>query len=231
VDYVFSVLTSTLRAGSTRANPHHLVRENIPIDKTLDFFTLDTDILSGDIPIYDDIGQGLYKVDADRDVISFKLTGVEVRRLLAVAIYWDNVCAMTVGTPDVDEWYGLNKLVLGETLRNAIAGKARVPPLPKAPPTAAALAATAAAAASANFEKGTRRSVADYKIFRDRKTWNQFQRGLLATAHMHGVGLMKDGLRMVFLPSRVGFRPPRGGRSVARLPAFRRVSRRKNLPR
>jgi hypothetical protein len=57
---------------------------------------------------------------------------------------------------------------------------------------AATAAAAASANASANFEKGTRRSVADYKIFRDRKTWNQFQRGLLVTAHMHGVGDILD---------------------------------------
>jgi hypothetical protein len=72
LDYVLNVLTDTLRVGSTKANPYHLVRDNIPIDKTLDFFTLDNDMLSGEIPIYENIGTGIYKYDSDGDLISFK---------------------------------------------------------------------------------------------------------------------------------------------------------------
>jgi hypothetical protein len=113
---------------------------------------------------------------------------VEIRRLLAVSYFWDNVVARTAGgIPDVSEWHTLDEAVLAATLRNANAGKARVLPLP-----AAAMATATATSASSNFEKGTRRSVSDYKVFRDRKTWNQFQRGLLATAHMHGVGDILD---------------------------------------
>jgi hypothetical protein len=89
------------------------------------------------------------------------------------------------GKPPVAEWHKLDEQELGNTLRNITACKIRPPP--PLPVRLAAINAINAASASANFEKGTRRSVSDYKIFRDCKTWNQFQRGLLATAHMHGV--------------------------------------------
>jgi hypothetical protein len=45
---------------------------------------------------------------------------------------------------------------------------------------------------SHDFDKGIRRSINDYKTLRDRKHWNVFQRSLLATAHMHGVGDVLD---------------------------------------
>jgi hypothetical protein len=167
VDHVMDVLTSTLRSGSLKDNPYHLVRDHVRIDKTLDFFTLVETMLTGDIRMFEDVNRGVLKTDAKGNEMTFSLTEVEIRRLLGVAFYWDNVVAQTPGgIPDVSEWDNLTETVLAATLRNANAGKARVAPFPPPPRTAAMVAAATAASASANFEKGTRRSVSDYKIFR-----------------------------------------------------------------
>ncbi len=136
---------------------------------------------------YANIDKGERKTDADGNELVFTLTKTEIQRLLAVTVFWDNLAARTPGgTPSVLEWYTFTDDTLSKTLRNATAGRNRsvpiVPPPPPPPPPSHA----------ATFEKGTRRSVSDYKVFRDRKTWNQFQRGLLATAHMHGVGDIID---------------------------------------
>jgi hypothetical protein len=179
--HIFEVLTDTLRPSSTKANPYHLIRDNVTIDTTSDLFTLDQDFLDGDIPLYIDYDNDILQYDVRGKAMSFTLGTKEKQRLLAVAIFWDTLAAQTPGgIPDVDGWYTLTNATLDAALRNAIAGQSRVAPLPTAGPT------------GTNFEKGTRRSVSDYKVFRDRKTWNQFQRGLLATAHMHGVGDILD---------------------------------------
>jgi hypothetical protein len=173
--HIFEVLTDTLRPSSKKANPYHLIRDHVTIDTTSDFFALDQDFLDADIPLYSDYDNGILQLDAKGNAMTFTLGTKEKQRLLAVSIFWDMLCAQTPGgIPGVDQWYTLTNATLDAALRNAIAGQSRVAPLHAAGPT------------GTNFEKGTRRSVSDYKVFRDRKTWNQFQRGLLATAHMQG---------------------------------------------
>jgi len=86
LDHVFSVLTSTLRAGK-KVNPYQLLRENIPIDKTFDLFGLDENMLSNDMVVYDDIDNNIPKMGADGKIIYFRLTSMEIRRLLAVAMF------------------------------------------------------------------------------------------------------------------------------------------------
>jgi hypothetical protein len=184
LEHIFDVLTATLRPSLTKANPYHLIRDNVTIDKTTDFFALDENMLDGDIPLFSDYDKGIRQKDANGDEMFFTLAKTEMQRLLAVAIFWDNLVAQTPGgVPDVLEWSTFTDATLYETMRNATAGKSRVAPLQRMPITGTT---------GTNFEKGTRRSVSDYKVFRDRKTWNQFQRGLLATAHMHGVGDILD---------------------------------------
>jgi hypothetical protein len=129
--HIFEVLTSTLWSSSRKANPYHQVHDNAPIDKTTDFFALDEGMLSGDIPLFSDVDKGIRQKDANGIEASFTLTRMEMHRLLAVAIFWDNVVARTVGgIPDVVEWYTLTDATLNATLRNAIDGQARVVPLP-----------------------------------------------------------------------------------------------------
>lgn len=45
---------------------------------------------------------------------------------------------------------------------------------------------------SQEFEKGNRRSVSDYKIFREKKHWNQYNRQLLITGDSQGIGNVFD---------------------------------------
>jgi hypothetical protein len=200
-DHVISVLTSTLSTGSKKPNPYYLVCRHIPMSKTAHFDMLDEFVLDGEIPMLDLNDDTKHQQDSNGNVLTFILTKIEIKRLLALSMYWDNVIYNTPGgKPSVAEWHNLDEVSLGATICNINASKLRLAPHP--PPPTALMIATAAAAlaskttstvsASSNFEKGTRRSVADYKVFRDRKTWNQFQRGLLATAHMHGVGDILD---------------------------------------
>jgi hypothetical protein len=183
-EHIFDVLSATLRSGSTKNNPYHLVRDNVTIEKTGDFFALNEAVLEGDIPLFSDADTGTRQTDASGNDMFFTLDKIKINRLLAVAIFWDNVVARTTGrVPDVLEWHTFNVATLTATMRNVFAGTRRVVPLQPMPITGTT---------GTNFEKGTRRSVSNYKVFRDRKTWNQFQRGLLATAHMHGVGDILD---------------------------------------
>ncbi len=56
-----------------------------------------------------------------------------------------------------------------------------------APPTVTAMIAPNPTTPADDFAKGSRRSVSDYKAFRDRKMWNQWNRHLLATGNDHGI--------------------------------------------
>jgi hypothetical protein len=84
-------LTSTLRAGKT-VNPYHLIRDNVPIDKTHHLFGLDEVMLSANIPIYADIDSGTYQDDGSGNTVCFRLSEMEIRRLLGVSMFWDAVC-------------------------------------------------------------------------------------------------------------------------------------------
>ena len=148
--HIFGVLTDTLRPSSKKANPYHLIRDNVTIDRTSDLFALDQDFLDADIPLFADYDSDIRQLDAKGKAMSFTLGTKEKQRLLAVAIFWDTLCAQTTGgIPDVDQWYTLTNATLDAALRNAIAGQSRVAPLHAAGPT------------GTNFEKGTRRSVSD----------------------------------------------------------------------
>jgi hypothetical protein len=125
LDHVFSVLTSTLRVGK-KVNPYQLLRDNIPIDKTHDLFGLDENMLSNDIQIYSDVANCIPMTDTSGNDMYFRLTSLESRRILAVAMFWDDICIRTTGgRPPLTEWHTLTDVTLGETLRHAIAGKAR----------------------------------------------------------------------------------------------------------
>jgi hypothetical protein len=63
VEHVMDVLTSTLRSASMKDNPSHLVHDHVTIDKALDFFTLDEAVLSGDIPLFRDVDNGITETD------------------------------------------------------------------------------------------------------------------------------------------------------------------------
>jgi hypothetical protein len=51
LEHIFDVLTATLRPSSTKANPYHLICDNVTIDKTTDFFVLNENMLDGSIPL------------------------------------------------------------------------------------------------------------------------------------------------------------------------------------
>jgi hypothetical protein len=57
------------------------------------------------------------------------------------------------------------------------------PPKPPTPPTIA----TSTTPMADEFGKGLRRSVSDYKPFKDKKLWNQWHRQLVTTGHDHGI--------------------------------------------
>jgi hypothetical protein len=66
-------------------------------------------MLSGRIPLFDDVDKGIRKTDSLGTELFFILTDVEIRRLLAVSTFWDDVVARTpFGIPDVSEWHTLD---------------------------------------------------------------------------------------------------------------------------
>ena len=82
--HIFEVLTDTLRPSSKKANPYHLIRDNVTIDTTSDFFALDQDFLDADIPLYSDYDNDVLQLDAKGKAMTFTLGTKEKQRLLAI---------------------------------------------------------------------------------------------------------------------------------------------------
>jgi hypothetical protein len=133
-DYVINVLTSTLSTSSKKPNPYYLVCEHIPMTKTAHFDMLDEFVLGGEIPMLDPNDDSKWQQDSSGNVLTFLLTKIEIKRLLALSMYWDNVIYLTHGgRPSVAEWHNLDEFSLGATIRNINASKIRPAPHPPPP--------------------------------------------------------------------------------------------------
>jgi hypothetical protein len=123
-DHVINVLTDTLMINSKKANPYRLVCEHLPMTKTSHFDMLDEFVLDGEIPMLDPTDDSKHQYDSHGNILTFTLTKIEIKRLLALSMYWDNVIYLTPGgRPSVAEWHNLDEVSLGATLRNINASK------------------------------------------------------------------------------------------------------------
>jgi hypothetical protein len=97
------------------------------------------------------------------------------RKILRLQEYYNS---WPIATRALSEWMNRDEADFLAFIAN--------PPVP--PPTAAIAASTTPLADE--FGKGTRRSVSDYKPFKDKKLWNQWHRQLLTTGSDHGIDLI-----------------------------------------
>jgi hypothetical protein len=98
-DHVINVLTSTLSTGSKKPNPYYLVCQHIPMTKTAHFDMLDEFVLEGEIPMLDLTDDTKHQQDSFGNILTFTLTKIEIKRLLALSMYPSAQCLSLDASP------------------------------------------------------------------------------------------------------------------------------------